>query len=261
MLKHQQKNAKTNNPLKNYHKKKSFFILFGLILNIHMIRSQVNDVNTYNWFDNTIGKENLDIINGVPHTNPYKTAKESINLYYINAYELGNLTYDGQIYYNVNLKYDIFRDILVLSPSDQAQNIGINIIKNKVKSFSIKDINFVNINNQNNKDLKLSNGYYEENKHYPYFTFYIKHYKDQQKITNDEGIFYLYKESPSYFIDLKNTVYHIKSKNDLIKLFPEQKKQISEFYLMNRELKKTNSNLFMRNLMKYISNSLTIQTI
>lgn len=247
--------------MKNYHKKKSFFILFGLILNIHIITSQTNDINTYNGFDKTIGKENLDIINGTPHTNPFRTTKESINLYYINTYELGNLTYDGQIYYDVNLKYDIFRDILILSPSDKSQNIGINLAKTKVSSFSIKDINFVNIENKNNKDLKLPSGYYEQNIYYPYFTFYTKHYKDQQDIISDDQAFVIYKENPSFFIDLKNTVYQIKTKKDLIKLFPEQKKQINEFYLMNRELKKTNLNLFMKNLMKYISNSLTIQTI
>lgn len=247
--------------MKNYQKKFAFLILFGLFLNISTIHSQTssNDISTYNWFDKTVGAENLDIINGIPHTNPYKTIGDN-NMYYINQYELGTLIYEGQTYYNVMLKYDIYRDILALNPFGESENIGVNIITAKVESFSIKDKNFVNIDKKDPTVPEFTSGYYEENKISPDIIFYIKHHKNQQKIINENTLYYHFKENTTYFIDLKNKTYQIKSKNDILNLFPEQKKQINGFYLMNRELRKSDENQFMRNLMKYISNSLSIQT-
>jgi len=246
--------------LKNYQKKSAFLILFGLFLNIFIIHSQTsNDVAIYNWFDKTIGKENLDIINGIPHTNPYRTTGDS-HLYYIDQYELGTLNYEGQLYYNVKLKYDIYRDILVLNPFGESESVGINVITTKVSSFSIKDKNFVNIDKKDPAVPEFTAGYYEENKISPDFIFYIKHHKNQIKSINEGVLLYTFKENMSYFLDIKGKIYSIKSKNDIIKLFPDQKKQINGFYLMNRELRKSDENQFMRNLMKYISNSLSIQT-
>lgn len=247
--------------MKNYQKKSTFLILFGLFLNIFNIHSQTNnEIVTYNWFDKTIGKENLDIINGVTHTNPYTTTVRNTHLYYIDEYLLGKLIYEGQTYYNVNLKYDIYRDILVLNPFGESENIGINVITNKVESFSIQDKNFVNITKKDPIVAEFSPGYYEENKIAPNFIFYIKHHKNQQKVITEGVLSYTFRENTSFFLDFKNKIYPIKSKNDIIKLFPEQKKQINGFYLMNRELRNSDENQFMRNLMKYINNSLSIQT-
>ncbi|RZJ52511.1 MAG: hypothetical protein EOO44_11590 [Flavobacterium sp.] len=246
--------------MKNYQNKSNFLILFGLLLSISNIYSQSvnNEISTYNWFDKTVGKENLDIINGTPHNNPYRTVGGT-HIYFIDQYELGSLTYEGQVYYNVKLKYDIYRDILVLNPFE-SENIGINLIQNKVESFSIKDKNFIKIDKKINAVPQFTTGYYEENKIAPDFIFYIKYHKDQQKVIGEGIVSYTFKEDTFYFLNFKNSVNQISSKNDVIKIFPEQKKQINEFYFMNRELKKADLNQFMKNLMKYINNSLSIQT-
>ncbi|MGN7809154.1 hypothetical protein [Flavobacterium johnsoniae] len=246
--------------MKNYQKKIIFLILFGLFLNIYVIQAQTNnDINIYNWYDKTVGEDNLDINNGIPHTNLYRSVQDNY-LYLINQYELGKLSYEGQNYYNVKLKYDIYRDILVLNPSGQPENIGINLTQNKVESFSIQDKNFVKIEKKIETIPEFATGYYEVSKIAPDFTFYIKHHKDIQKTVSENGILYSFKENSLFFIDLKNNISLIKGKNDIIKLFPEQKKQINGFYLLNRELKQSDLNQFMKNLMKYISNSLLIQT-
>jgi len=246
--------------LKNYQKNFVFLILFGLFLNIYVIHSQTNnEINTYNWFDKTVGKGNLDLNNGLPHTNPFRLIDDR-HLYLVDKYDIGKVTYDGQNYYDVKLKYDIYRDLLVLNPYGESENIGINLNKSKVESFSIENKNFIKIDKKNETVPEFIPGYYEETKISPDFVFYIKHHKDQQKTATEAGLFYFFKENNSFFIDLKNKIYPIKGKSDIIKLFPDQKKQINGFYLMNRELKKSDLNQFMQNLIKYISNSLSIQT-
>jgi hypothetical protein len=69
-----------------------------------------SEILLYNWYDSTVGKENLAINNGSVHVNPYKTIGEN-NMYYItDKYSKGTVSYEGQIYNEVNLKYDIFKD-------------------------------------------------------------------------------------------------------------------------------------------------------
>jgi hypothetical protein len=235
--------------------------LFAILLGKTSAYCQANpETLLYNWFDQKVGKENLDINNGTLYTNPYKTVGDN-NMYFIrDKYELGNLTYEGLPYYNVSLKYDIYRDLLVLNPFGESEHTGVNLILDKVQSFSIKDITFVKIEKKDQGLSQFATGYYEEKKLAPDFTFYIKHHKDIQKGINDTGVFYNFKENNSFFIELKNTTTQIKSKNDIIKLFPEQKNQINGFYIMNRDLKKSDLNQFMKKLMRYINDALIIQT-
>ncbi|RED25323.1 hypothetical protein BD847_2073 [Flavobacterium cutihirudinis] len=246
--------------MKNYQKSLVFLILFGLFLNIHTSHSQTNtEVNTYKWFDKTVGQDNLDLNNGTPFTNTFRT-QDGSHLFLTDSFELGKVTYENQNYYDVKLKYDTYRDILVLNPFGQSENIGISLIQNKISSFSIKDLNFVKIDRKIETVPEFTTGYYEEIKFAADFVFYIKHRKIQLKTLSETGVYYNFKEDNTFFVDLKGTVYQIKGKNDILKLFPEQKKQINGFYLMNREQRKSDLNLFMKNLMKYISNSLSIQT-
>lgn len=213
-----------------------------------------SEATLYNWFDTIVGKENLEINNGTLYTNPYKTIGQN-NMYYIaDMYSKGDVRYDGQTYYDVNLKYDIFKDKLILNPYGESEHIGINLIMDKIESFSIKDKRFVKIEKKDNNLPEFRTGYYEENEFASDFIFYIKYHKDIQKGINDNGVFYNFNENHLFFIYLKNKTYQIKTKNDIIKLFPEQKKQIHAFYLMNREILKSDKNQFMGNLMKYINN-------
>ncbi len=219
-----------------------------------------NDQSIYNWFDTKVGKENLDLNNGTPHLNPYKTVGDN-NMYYISdKFSKGDVRYDNQTYYDVNLKYDIFKDELILNPFGESENIAIVLIQQKIESFTINDTKFVKIEKKENNLPEFSTGYYEEKKLATDFIFYIKYHKDIQKGINDNGVFYSFKENDSFFIDLKNKTYQIKSKNDIIRLFPEQKKQINAFYFMNTEIQKSDLNEFMKKLMKYINDSITIQT-
>jgi hypothetical protein len=244
--------------LENLQKKKTILTIIGLLLSIISLYSQnTKEIEIYNWFDKTIGKENLHINNGVIHTNPYKTTEGTTIYFKSDAFEKGTLSFDGQTYYNTSLKYDTYRDILVLNPEGVSELIGISLVKDKVDSFSLYDRNFVKLKKEEYTSPSLTTGYYEVSKNTDDFVFYTKHSKAIQKKVREDGIFYQFKPTYNYFLAYKKTLYTVDSKNDILKIFPDQKKQINEFYLMNRELKKSDQNLFMKNLMKSINNSVS----
>jgi hypothetical protein len=244
--------------LKNSQKKLIFHTIFGLLVSINALHAQTaKEIEIYNWFDTTIGKENLDINNGVLYTNPYRTIDNN-NLYFLNdKFEKGNLTYNGQIYYNNDLKYDIYRDILILNPEGASELIGVSLNTERVDSFTILNRNFIKIRKEQYSLPEFSTGYYETSPFSENFIFYIKHSKTAQKKIKDDGAYYDFKDNNHFYVDYKKTLYPISGKSDLIKLFPDQKKQINEFYLMNRSIRKSDLNQFMKNLMKYISSSLS----
>ena len=238
--------------MKNHQQKTIFLVLFGLFLNIYTTQSQTNDdIIVYNWFDKNLGLESLDFKNGLAHLNFDKTATNQ-NRYLTDEFKKGSINYNEQIYFDLFLKYDIYSDELVLRPYDEANTTKINLIKDNIKSFIIGNEKFTNLKELNTSIFK--GGYYEEVLIKNNITLYIKYYKEKKKSTKDE--INLIDYVPKYeFILFKENKYNlISKKKEIITLFPDNKRKINDFYLMNRDLRKENPSLFMKNLIRYINN-------
>lgn len=239
------------------YKKNILLVLSGLFFNILTIHCQAtnDDAILYNWFDNTVGKVNLDINKGPIYSSSYQTMDNN-SLYLVdNKYTLGNIVYDNEVYYKLKLNYDVFRDILILNSND-SELIGITLSKEKVNSFSIHNKNFVKINSDQYNLPEFITGYYEMSQYDKNLILYIKHHKKIDYNTLKDGIdYFFFKNNNSYYLDYKKKLYPINAKNDLIKIFPENKKRINEFYSTNKNLKTNDPNQFMKNLLKAIVTS------
>lgn len=244
--------------MKNFQKKEIILTIIGLLLSIATINAQTDkETEIYKLYDKIVGKDNLDSNNGVLYINPYETLGDNHHIYFSeDKFEKGTLYYNGQIYFETSLKYDSYRDILILNPDGGSELIGISLNKEKVEAFSLYDRKFVKLNKEQSALLNLTTGYYEIYENNNDFILYIKHTKAIQKRVKEDGIYYEFKPQNSYLLYYMKTLYAVNSKSDILKIFPNQKKQINEFYLMNREIRKSDKNEFMKNLMKYINNSL-----
>lgn len=246
------KNIKTTNPLKKFQKKLYFLILFGLFLNIYSIHSQTNnEVATYNWFDKNLGIESLDLKNGPAHLNFDKTANNE-NRYYTDDFKSGSIIYNNQNYFDLYLKYDIYADELVLRPYKESNTTKINVVKDYVSSFKIGNQKFVNL-----KELSAPNfkkGYYEEVILAANTILYIKYYKERNNVMKENIAYIAYLPKYDYILLKGKDFYLINDKKEIIKLYPEEKRKINDFYFKNRSLKKEDLSLFMKSLMKFINN-------
>nr|WP_294787321.1 hypothetical protein [uncultured Flavobacterium sp.] len=239
--------------MKNLRKKPVKILFFAIFFTIYNLHSQSsNQASVYNWFDNTVKKENLPINNGKLHTNFDKLLGKVDRYYISDKFSHGNLGYENQEYFDTDLKYDIYKDELILK-SEGDGLIEINLIKENVQYFKLYDRKFVNLNSDKLLPANLRSGYYEENQVGKNFIFYIKHYKDKKEIIKgtENFIDYYYKNQFVLFINGKYNL--VNSKSELIKLFPNEKNKINDFYLLNRNLKSENEPRFMENLMRYIN--------
>lgn len=238
--------------MKKLQKNLYFLILLGLFLNIYSIHSQTNnEVSTYNWFDKNLGIESLDFKNGPAHLNFDKTANNQ-NRYYIDDFKNGSMMYNGQDYFDLYLKYDIYTDELVLRPYTETNTTQINIIKDYVSSFKIGNQKFTNIKELSSPNFKK--GYYEEVILANNTILYIKYYKERNNVVGENAFYIGYLLKYDYILLKDKDFYLINDKKDIIKLYPDDKRKINDFYFKNRNLKKEDPSLFIKNLMTYINN-------
>ncbi len=217
--------------------------------------SQTNsEIPLYTKFDSIVGKENLGLNNGPFALNLYKTIGENTMYLKNDKYTIGSVVYDSQPYFNVKLKYDIYKDQLILNPPEQPEHIGITLIQDKTDSFYIYDKNFIRITKNQTSLLEFTSGYYELIKIGKNLNLYIRHHKDIQKLINDDGVYYSFKENNYYYIEYEAKFYLINNKTSILKIFPDYKKQINTFYQKNRSINKTDNDQFINSLMISIYN-------
>jgi len=207
--------------------------------------------NIERYFDETIKKENLTISNGKLFVNSFKTTET--DQFYANKYTSETILYNNEKYSNVNLKYDIFRDILIFKPYGESENFGIELIAEHVNSFTLKNKTFINLSIITKDSIDFAKGYFEENFKSEKLIFYIKHKKETKEFINNQRIFNSFLNYNKYLLLFKNNYYEIKTTKDLIKIFPSLKKDIKQFSNENSSLLRTDKDAFFEKLIKKIS--------
>jgi hypothetical protein len=239
--------------LKNYQKKAIYLLIFGTFLNISYLHSQsVEKSSLYDYFDEAVGKDNLNINNGIVHSEPFRPLAGK-NRYYTEKFNLGDISYEGQIYSNVNLKYDILLDQVIYKQNGSSENLPINLITQKVDYFFIKNKKFVNLKEESIKFPSLIKGIYEETYVGDNISLYTKHFKEKVKSLQADVVYYNYIYKINYFIKYKNYFYKVESEKDFKKIFPDYKKEINGIYKTDKKLEDSNKNQFMENLTKQIN--------
>lgn len=127
--------------------------------------------------------------------------------YFVN----GSLVYDGVLFENIPLQYDIYRQ-LVITLFDSGSTIeNLSIDSNRISWFSFDGLKFVNY-----KGVLLPHGIYQEFYNGYRSTILIKRVKETAR--NDERSRYYYKFNTNYkiYLLIKNQVYQINKKKDLM---------------------------------------------
>ncbi|WP_051369534.1 hypothetical protein [Flavobacterium cauense] len=230
-----------------------------LIIAISTAQAQSSEEVLTKHFDQTLGIENLDINNGTVHTNEFRILNNKHRYYPSDNFEIGKVNYNNQQYYDISLKYDIYKDILVYKPKN-SDIISINLIQDRVSSFMINNKKFIYIDNLFFPLSPIKTGYYEESISGKNFIFYIKHHRDKREVLKGASVYNEFDDNYEYLIKKDDAFIKINSKKDIIKLFPEQKRKINDFYSANGKLKNNEETVFYEKLLTYLSNAIENNT-
>lgn len=206
----------------------------------------------YNVFDEEVGIENTGLYQGTVYVEKYRTINERVHFYKGVDFFLGSVHYDGQWYYNLDIKYDVYDDAVLLRLVTEAGGSTMQLLNKYLEGFVLDGERFVKILEKEAPLLK-EHGFYAISMEGPYFTLHTKYTKRKFDKKDRRVLYYEFLGGPSKHALFYRGRYHsFNSKKEVIGLFPELKKEIKAFYALAIRQSKADPDGFMVSLAKRI---------
>lgn len=229
----------------------SFLYLFLLLLiclfcystQAQQTQIQKGQSDHLSWFDEQVGLENTALYEGIIYREKYRTINDRVKFFQSSQWQNGSVIYSGQLFTDLQLKYDVFEDQLLIKQLDRLGGGAMFLFKDKVSSFVIEGTQFVNIIDPNiDKSL---NGYLEllwSND----IRLFAKHRKDDFVRKDRRAPYYEFIDrKKEYLLQIGNDHFPINNKRDIQLLFPVLKKEVDSFYQKNKRLRSRDLDAFM----------------
>lgn len=225
-------------------KNKTKILLLIFICQTILVFSQIKQSHNdyYNWFDEVVGVDNTSLFSGIVYKEKYVKLKENTNFFLSPRFLSGSVNYNGERYFNLEMKYDLFEEeILVRFKKGESGITVLKLIKSNVTEFSIKSHNFVQILSKTNVFE-----FYEVLLKNPQISVFKQHKKNIEELFFKERLYDNFKTINTGVLVLYKGDYHkVKSKKNLLNLFPKFKKEVKISMNKNKAIQKSNPDLFV----------------
>lgn len=235
---------------------RNHFMTCGFILATALVSGQTK-ASLFETFDKNIQPKNAAYNNGKIHFNTFRSADNTFRYYKSADYLSGNILYDGQVYGNISLKYDLFADELIIKFEGENNQMGFNVVKAKVDAFYVDGKKFVNLDLVSHPDF--ISGFYEETDAGK-IKLYTKFAKDKFDVLANDKITYTFNDRTAFALKNGNDWLPINSQRDVTKAFPMHEKAISDFFRENISLERSDRKQFMKKLATYLVQLLNTDT-
>ena len=217
-----------------------FFSSFGF--------SQSGEDLLRSYFKERVALKNSILVNGIEPVDS-KIIKNESGKYLKNEFELGTITYNDHLFQNIRLKYNVYDDYVLANISQGDGEKFFQLIKERLRSFSIGDKKFDFLEYK----PKIF-GYLEVVFHEHSIKLYKRYLKEELEKIDKNYVYYEYAFKDSeFYLEFNSNVFALKNQQDLIAIWPTQKKLIRNYYKKNRALKNTDK--FYTQILLLIKNS------
>jgi len=180
--------------------------------------------NTLQVYYNNIGDQAAKF-NGVQYPGYTVSFADGHPYFKVNALNKGSILYDGVLFKDVDLLYDEVADCVVIQDSTHR----IQLVNEKLKSFSILEDRFERVENNEANKTNITTGFYQvltEGK----VTLYKKETKQiKEKYTNNNELSTLFEITTKYFIKKEGQFFEINNKKSLYTLLEPYSKELNQF--------------------------------
>lgn len=230
--------------IKNLHSTKLRFFLVLLFSVPFCSKAQEFQNEKYLWFDSLIGKTNSGVFKGVQYTNEFRTINEKHQFFKTGDFKSGSVDYKGQDYFELLLRYDIYLDNLTVV-NDALTNKPIMVFdKEGISKFTIEGHSFENLSETIAKEGK--SGFFEILLKNEYWTLYKKHSKKIFKRTDEQNLYYEFKDGYTYVLSSDNFYYPFKKVKELNSIFPDYRKDLKSIQKKHSQLKKSDTDVYVK---------------
>jgi hypothetical protein len=140
----------------------------------------------------------------------------------------GTVNYDGNVYHQVPLLYDIYKDIVISLLLDTISRY--DLVTERVHYFDFSNHHFVRISSDS---TNLKTGFYDEiyNKK---LRVIVRREKNIQTTTNNQHLERFFDKSTSYFLKKGNMYYPVNTEGALMDILKDKKKELKQYLKANR---------------------------
>ena len=224
-----------------------YCLLFALSLQTVQAQVSEESENYLNWFDQKVGIENTALYEGIIYRETYRTINDKVKFYSTAQWLNGSVVYNGQLFSNIQLKYDIFGDELLVRQEDRLMGGALLLYKKKVSAFRLNGSEFIHL--QDLSSESAPKGYYQLLLSKENTKLFAKHQKRDFLKRDRSSLYHEFVDQDKIYVVNYAGAYHlVNSKKEVIKAYPGQKKQIDSFYQKNKRLRGRDIDAFMISL-------------
>ncbi len=157
----------------------------------------------------------------------YQSHDEEHPYFKIEDWTNGSIVYEGELYNNVDLLYDISSDNVII---EHNRGNPIKLLDEKIQSFSLLSHKFVRL--KGDETNKISEGFYDQLYDGP-SKVYAKHWKIYQESLDQGEVIPRFEEGNQHYIVKKGIFYAVKSKGSVLQVFDDRKQDVKDFIRKN----------------------------
>jgi len=150
----------------------------------------------------------------------------------------GSVIYDGYLYKNVDMFYDIYQDEVIIQLYQSF--LKINLLSEKVDSFDLLDHHFIRIKNNPAVATSLKTGFYDELYGGKIQVLARRTKSIQRKYDIGGSIDSYFSSSVDYYLFKNGEYYNVNSQGAFLNALKDKKKDIQQFIKANKiKIRKT----------------------
>lgn len=225
---------------------KSHHLLFLILVSFSAFSQNYSEKEIYSWYDLQMGIENSTLFRGIEYVETDRMINEKHKFFETQKFQNGVVTYGGQTFYKVPLKYNIYDDLLLVKLKQENRNFTFQLISDRVSYFQIGNHKFKYVKANKNSNIL---GFYEVINEKGAFKVFKKHIQNRKEI-RDRTVAYseFSAANPDYIFQFKNDFFELDNRRSLSAKFPYLKSELKTFYGKHRKQSRNNPDVFMNNL-------------
>ncbi|APS37995.1 MULTISPECIES: hypothetical protein [Salegentibacter] len=240
--------------LTNLYMRQYFILLFSIVLlstNFSVFSQEYRE--EFKNFDELVNIENTNLLYGKEYVEQHATINNKHKFFQTSGFLNGDVVYSGETYYDLDLKYNIFEDLLVVRVKKENGDVTYQLFKNRINRFRIGGRNFISISPKKNNKIQ---GFFEIISESASLKLLKNHRKKLKKILTSDFTYFEFEPEPAqYAVAISEKYFQLESQSEWINVFPEHKEKIESFFSSNRALKESDPDSFMLRLFSEISES------
>lgn len=146
-----------------------------------------------------------------------------------NVWSTGSVLYDGQLYDSINMKFDIFNNLLIIDYYDEnGFFINLQLVNEKIERFGWPGHLFMRIEADTTKSSWLPSGFYDQL--YVGSVRVLASYKKSIQKNNQIGNqLEAFSERDLFYIEKDGKIFRVKKKRSVMEAFSDREREIRTF--------------------------------